>query len=279
VEDFATQVRLFNDATRTSRDGIAIFTLNPPIFVRPVRDAIRKEIPIAVVDAGLPPEAGASLFVGNDNTAAGQQLATYALSLIPKNAKGSVVLGLPTPAIPVLQQRIAGVKAVFEKERPNLKVLGPFVTHLDPNANFRAWSDLVRRHRDGVAFIGAGDADLPNLAKIKQSTGGNYLTGAFDLNAAGLSAVKRGVNFASESPEHWLKGYVAIRLLAEAALDEEALPEGWWNPGALLVNRKNVDRIIARQKNQEARIAYFKSVIARQFEEPSERLKPLSEVR
>lgn len=276
VLDFATQVRQFNDATRTATDGVAIFTLAPPQFVRPVRDAIKKGVPIAVVDAQLPPSAGATLFVGNNNTQAGYDLASYVVSKIPKNATGPVVLGSSGP-IPVLQFRAKGLEAATRKLRPDLEVKGPYDTTFDFNKDFQVWSDLVKANPDAAAFMGTGDAANNNLARIKKTTGGEWVNGAFDLNAAGLAAIKRGVNTACMSPEHFLKGYVAIRLLAESALSGKPLAKGWWNPGHQLVSPKNIDKIIARQSSVRTRRAYFAPIVKKQFANPQQYLKPLSQ--
>jgi len=275
--DFATQVRLFNDATRTSPDGVAVMTLAPPNFVRPVRDAIRKGIPIAVVDAQLPPSAGAKLFVGNNNTQAGYDLAKYVLSKIPKSAKGSIVLGSSGP-IPVLELRAKGFEKAIKELRPDLEVKGPYNTTFDPNQDFKVWNDLVKANPEALAFIGTGDAALNNLARIKATTKGKFLTAAFDLNAAGVNAVRSGVNTAAMSPEHFLKGYVGVRLLVESALSGKPLPTGWWNPGNLLVNSKNVRSIIARQRTDRTRRAWFAPVVRKQFANPKQYLKPMSQV-
>lgn len=278
VLDFATQVRQFNDATRTATDGVALFTLAPPQFVRPVRDAIKKGVPIAIVDAQLPPSAGAKLFVGNNNTQAGYDLASYVVSKIPATAKGPVVLGSSGP-IPVLQFRAKGLEEATEKLRPDLEVKGPYDTTFDFNQDFKVWSDLEKANPDASAFLGTGDAANNNLARIKQTTDGTWVNGAFDLNAAGLSAIKRGINTACMSPEHFLKGYVAIRLLAESALKGTKLAEGWWNPGHLLVTPANINKVIARQASVKTRRAYFAPIVKKQFANPKQYLKPLSQVK
>jgi ribose transport system substrate-binding protein len=105
------------------------------------------------------------------------------------------------------------------------------------------------------------------------------VNGAFDLNAAGLSAIKRGINTACMSPEHFLKGYVAIRLLAESALKGTKLAEGWWNPGHLLVTPANINKVIARQASVRTRRAYFAPIVKKQFANPKQYLKPLSQVK
>lgn len=276
--DFKTQQQLFNDATRTSTDGVALFTLGPPVFVRPVRDAIKKGIPIVIVDAQLPPSAGAKTFVGNNNTQAGYDLASYVLSKVPKSATGEIVTGSSGP-IPVLQFRAEGFKQAAAKLRPDLKLLGPFDTTFDFNQDYKVWSDLVKAHPDASAFLGTGDAANNNLAVIKKATGGTWQNGAFDLNPAGVKAIKAGINTACMSPEHFLKGYVGVRLLAESALGIKKLPTGWWNPGSRIVTPKNVDVIIKRQSSVKARRAFFAPIVKQQFAHPSQYIKPLSQAK
>jgi ribose transport system substrate-binding protein len=100
--------------------------------------------------------------------------------------------------------------------------------------------------------------------------------GGCDLEAAGLQAIKDGYVYALASPEHWLKGYISVKLLAEHAQSGKALPSGWWNPGALIVNESNIDDIIARQHDEASRIKWFKAVVSDQFANQSEYIKPLS---
>ena len=53
------------------------------------------------------------------------------------------------------------------------------------------------------------------------------------------------------------------------------LPEGLWNPGALVVNKKNIDQILQRQQNAASRQAFFKPVVTKQLADQSKYLVPL----
>jgi ribose transport system substrate-binding protein len=46
------------------------------------------------------------------------------------------------------------------------------------------------------------------------------------------------------------------------------MPEGWWNSGNLLVDKSNVDQIIARQQTPESRKAWFRKEIDKQLANP-----------
>jgi ABC-type sugar transport system substrate-binding protein len=92
----AQQLALFQSATQTSKNGIALATLFPDLFVRPLNSAQQAGIPLIAVDT--PPPAGTTvgLFIGNDNAQLGQALADALLrrSRPPRRASSS---SAPTP--------------------------------------------------------------------------------------------------------------------------------------------------------------------------------------
>src|SRR5690349_18389619 len=63
------QVQLFQAAARTSKDGVAMMTLTPDLFIRPLNTASEQGVPLVAVD--VPPPAGAAkavkLLIGNSN--------------------------------------------------------------------------------------------------------------------------------------------------------------------------------------------------------------------
>jgi ribose transport system substrate-binding protein len=266
-------VQLFQDLTRTARDGIAVETLAPALFVRPEAQAVSAGTPIIAVDTIAPPEANITTYVGNDNLAAGALLADEAIKHIPQNAAGTVIVGIDTPGVPVLVYRFQGIQQEFKSLRPNIQVLGPFDSKQEPQENYNAWNNLVNAHPHALAYLGVGDTDNASLARIKQASHGTYLTAAFDLDPVGLQAVASGVNFGLIDPEHFLKGYVAMRLLIEHALHGTAIPKGWWNPGAQLVMQSNVQSIIDRQASLDTKGKYYQPIIDKEFINPSAQIK------
>ena len=59
------------------------------------------------------------------------------------------------------------------------------------------------------------------------------------------------------------------------AKDGKKMPEGWWNPGGAIITDKNVDEIIARQKDNTTRTRYYQSEVDKQLANPDQYLKPL----
>ena len=186
----------------------------------------------------------------------------------------TVVLGNDIPSLQLLVQRMNGVESVIKSKLPNMKVMGPYNSGSDNTSNYTLWKSIVNAHSGATAYIGVGAADGINLPLIEKQTGAHYLIGSADIPPEALTAVKNGQIFALSSPEHWMKGYIAMYELIHSKRTCTPLPQGWWNSGNLLITKSNVDAIIARQKDAASRTAYFQSDIQKQLANPP--LQPLS---
>ncbi len=268
-------LKLFQQLTRTARDGIAVETLAPDLFIPSEAEAVRRGIPLIAVDTPPPPASHITTFVGNDNVAAGRLLGRAAIRLIPTPARGSILIGIDNMGSSVLHDRARGLQEIFRQFRPALHLIEPFNAQQPQQLNLATWSDEIKAHADLIACLGVGDADNASLAQIKQDNHGTYLSAAFDLNPTALQAVANGTNFALVDPAHFLKGYVAMRLLIEHALTGKAVPRGWWRTDALLVTQRNVQQTIQRQVSLATKGQFFHDEIEREFAHPQERMQPL----
>jgi ribose transport system substrate-binding protein len=269
--DGPKEVQLFQAATRASKDGVAMMTLTPDLFLRPLITAGQQDVPLVAVD--VPPakgaEGAAKLLIGNSNVGIGEDLAKALLPKIPKDATGEVMIGTDTPGLPVLEQRNQGFKQVMAKERPGLKMV-VFDAKQSPTDNYNTWSAQVKAHPNAIAYVGPGSQAAVSLTRIQKKPGQKkLLVGACDLDPVALQGVKDGYVQALISPEHFLKSYIAIALLAAQKQDGKKLPEGVWNTGELTVDAKNIDQILQRQKSAAAREAFFKPIADKQLADPS----------
>lgn len=266
--DGPKEVSLFQAAVRTATDGIAYMTVTPDLFVRPLNTATDDGVPVIAVDAGPPPGTKVKTFVANSNTKLGELLGEAFVKQNPK-PDGKVVLGNDIPSLQLLVQRLNGVQNVLRAKLPNLQIVGPVDTKSEPTENTNAWRSFVQANPDAIGFIGVGSQDGVALPLIAKQTGRTYLAGSADLPPEAMQAIKEGGTlFALSSPEHWMKGYIALHLLIEAKRNCTPVPEGWWNSGNLLVDKSNVDDIIARQQSPESRKAWFKKEIDTQLASP-----------
>jgi ribose transport system substrate-binding protein len=271
------EVQLFQSATRTSPDGVATMTTTPDLFVRPFSQAVDQGVPVVAVDAPGLPGSKVTTFVGNSNTELGESLGKKMLEKIPQNATGEIVLGNDIPGLPLLQARLDGMKKAISAARPNLKFVGPFNVGAEPTDNYNHWNSVVKAHPNAVAYLAPGDQDAVSFNRISKQTGKKYLVGACDVDPVALQAVKNGNVYALGDPWHFLKGYMAISFLAAKKQKGTALPDGWFNPGSGIVDAQNVDQVIAREKSNAARVAFFKDTIDKELANPAAYTKPLNE--
>jgi ribose transport system substrate-binding protein len=75
------------------------------------------------------------------------------------------------------------------------------------------------------------------------------------------------------SPEHWLKGYIATKLLAAHAEHGTAIPKGTWDTGGLVVDSSNIDAITQRQASDAAMLKALGPVGDKQIAESSQYVK------
>jgi ribose transport system substrate-binding protein len=267
------EVTMLQAMGRQATDGIAYETVAPELFGRALKEITDAGTPVIAVDAAPPPNSGVNTFVGNSNTELGKLLGQAFVAQNP-NPTGTVVLGNDIPSLQLLVQRLDGVQEVLKEKLPNLKIVGPLNSGSTNTDNYNLWKSIVNSHSSAEAFIGVGAADGFNLPLIEKQSGRNFMIGSADLPPQALTAVQDGKVFALSSPEHWMKGYIAMHLLIQAKRTCTPIPTGWWDSGNLLVDKSNIDAIIARQKSPEARAAFFKDEIAKQLANPP--IKPMS---
>jgi ribose transport system substrate-binding protein len=278
--DGPAEVQLFQNLTARARDGIVLENLDPPIFTRPAARAVDQGIPVVALDTSPTDGSKVGFYVGNDNYGLGELMAREALKRLGKDPRGQIVIGVPNPGTPVLDNRAKGIADTFRKQAPNVEILGPFQTYSDPGQNYSSWSAQVNAHPRALAFLGVGDADSYNLAKIKKAEHGSWLTAGFDVDPKTLEAVKDGSNFVTIDPQHFLKGYLSTSMLIEAVRDHQGkLLEGWFlSPGGV-VDRSDIDEIIARQKSAKAAYDWYKPTIDKLLGDQKAQLKPLKDAR
>jgi len=272
--DPAQEVQQFQAAAQTSQDGIAYMTTAPDVFTHPTKLATDQGVPVVAMDAAPFSGSGVTTLVANDNVALGASVATEIIKKIPQNATGEVVVGNNIPGLPLLDARVKGMIDTIKAERPNVTIVGPLNVGAEPADNYNHWNALVKAHPDALAYLEPGDQGAVSFRQISAQTGKHYLMGGCDVDPTALLAVKEGDVEALGDPWHFMKGYIATSLLARHAIDKKALPQGWWNSGAGLVTKSNVDRVIAREKSNTARAAFFQNEINQQLASPP--IKPVS---
>jgi ribose transport system substrate-binding protein len=269
------EVQMLESVTRTATDGIAWESVAPDLFVRALQAVKKANIPLVAVDNMTPKGVTPDLLVSNSNYEVGVKLGDAFVAQHP-DPNGTVVLGNDIPTLGVLVDRMNGLIHVIKTQLPNMKIIGPFNAQGAGGVtqNTAAWQAQVNAHPNATAFIGVGGPDGISLPLIKAKTHAKWLAGSADIPPQALQGVKDGSLFALSSPEHFMKGYIAIHEIIEHDRKCTPIPSGWWNSGTLLIDKSNVDAVLARQQSESAKLDYFKPVIAQQLANPP--MKPFS---
>jgi ribose transport system substrate-binding protein len=261
--------QLFESLVKTAPDGIIMESTLSSIG-DDEQLAIKAKIPLISVDQAPPPTSSVSTYILNDHAVGGQMMVDELLKRLPPNAKGSVIIGCNSdPTFAIYAARIQGIKAELQRSRPDLQIIGPLLL---PNG-VDDWSAVIKAHPDVQICIGVSDLDSVYAATVKQSNKGTFLIGGFNLQDAALQAVANGVITGLVDPQYFLKGYVAMRMMIEHALNGKEILKGWLDLGAALITQDNAQAVIARQMTFEAKGKYFQPAIDKVFANPSAYLK------
>ncbi len=279
--DGPLQVKMLQTLAASARDGIVEENLTPALFTKPIAQIIAKGIPVVAMDSVPTPGSNVSLYVGNDDYAMGQTLAQQVIKALPARASGTIVVNDPIHGSSVFGLRAQGAVDAFAKVVPKVKIVESYAScmaGLDA-ACHRSILSVVKANAHALAIVTTNSTDAYILAQVKQEVGGKFLIAGFDLAPQTLQAIKDGSVLCTISPEQYLKGYVATRLLAEAAQTGKPLPKGWFDLPGVVIDQSLVDVIMIRQLSDANMRDWLRPEIAKIFDNITPYMRPLSAAR
>jgi ribose transport system substrate-binding protein len=279
IADPPKQAEIFKDMTNRAKGGVAIQASSPELIADELAAEAKDGFPLIAVDIKPAATSGLKTYVGNDNHRLGMQLAEELTRRLPPDSAGTVVVGSTRPGLPVMEQRVQGIRDGFAATLPDVKVAGPFDTQTDASANLAAWKRLAAATRGTLALIGTGSTDGGSIAAVRASSGGKWLAAGFDLDIKALTGLKEGQLVAIASPEHYLTGAVAGALQARHAKDGAPVPAGWIEIPGMIVTSANVAEIMARQASEEDKATWFKPHLDKIMDSVAGYTKPLNQAR
>jgi ABC-type sugar transport system substrate-binding protein len=276
IGDTARQLEMLQELHGQAGNGMSVFTWTPELLAGTMAQTGEAGTPVIAVHTPPAPGSEVTLFIGNDNFTMGEVLADQVASLLPPDAEGMVVLGTAVPGAEALDQRIAGLRSRLPQVRPKVRLLGPFDTKQDPAASMKAWELLVAANPDALAFVGTGDSDARNLARLRGQATRPWIGAGFGVDDIAVQAVQRG-HYALVSPETFVQGAIAGYLQAGYAKRALTLPTGWVVTPALAITKGNAALILTRQSSTKLRADAARLVVRDIVSHLSDHLRPLPE--
>jgi ribose transport system substrate-binding protein len=277
--DGPQELKLFQSAVSTYKDGIVFNTLTGPLFAKPLAQTIAKGVPVIAMNSLPPVGSNITLYVGNDNYALGASLAQETIKRLPKNASGTVVVNDGGKGTPVYDNRARAIRDAFAMALPGVTIVESDALCAVAAPCYSALAPVVRANTHALAILATRDVDTSTLAQLKTQTGGKFLAAGIDINPSTLKAVQSGILFCTISPEQYLKGSIATRLLAEAVKTGKPMAKGWFDEPGLVVDQNLAGEFITRQSSDAKMRAWLRPEITRVFANVASYMKPLSEAR
>ncbi|MCI0538739.1 MAG: substrate-binding domain-containing protein, partial [Verrucomicrobiales bacterium] len=169
-------------------NGLVVVPMPGEVWVTPIRQATQAGIPVLTANVTSPGSTATAWF-GQNEYASGVILATELRKfLVLRNThEGRIIVGICSPGVSVLVDRYEGFKKGMEGTK--YQISEPFDVNTENTANYGAWENLAGANPGMVAVVGLCSMDVPNLAKLKERTKGQWLIGGYDLGRETLDAV------------------------------------------------------------------------------------------
>ncbi len=137
------------------------------------------------------------------------------------DAKGTVIVGICFPGVPVLENRSKGVQESL-KAAPGLNVLGPFDVKVSEVENYNRWEQLYAANPEAVAMIGLCAPDIASLGKLNAANGDKFVAGGYDLTEPNLKAIQDGHAYVSIGQSAFVQGYLPVALHGQRDQERQA---------------------------------------------------------
>jgi ABC-type sugar transport system substrate-binding protein len=266
-------IQAFQTVVQTGAKGVAVIPFpTTDLWRRPIEDALQQGVKIDL--SQVSGDLGVPVVTGNDKEM-GRKMAQTAIDAIGAGATGTVVVATCAAGVPVLDDRVAGIKETFAQKAPGLKVVGPLDSGQPAPQNYSNWSAIVQKNPDAKAFLGPCAFDAYNLAKIKRQTKKDFAIVGVDLEPESLRGIEDGTILAILNGNPYLQGYIPIRLLAESIAKGTKLSAGWIDPGLEVVKKGAAAEWLTRLKSPAAVAAYYKPQVDKLFANVDSAIQPL----
>jgi ABC-type sugar transport system substrate-binding protein len=259
-------IAMFEAMVQKRKDGIVVVPQPGDVWVVPIGQAAATGTPIVTANV-TSPGAKAAAWFGQDEYQSGVILARELRKILEAQGKteGRIAAGVCLSGVAVLVSRYEGFKKGMDGARYEITQL--YDVTAENTTNYSAWENLVSAAKDLVAAVGFCSLDIPNLAKLKQRSGGTWLIAGYDLNVETLEAIQAGTAAVTVGQHPYLQGYLPVRALVEHLRGAKPLVDGWVDVGTEVVTRANAGSLLEREKDEAAEAKWYAEYTGARFKD------------
>ena len=223
-------IGFIKEATAKNVAGIAIAPIEKKAFVKPIKEAMAKDIPVIAFDADLENKDDRTAYVGTDNVSAGKELGKKAAEEMKEKGitKGSIAIVCVDVAQPTMIDREKGLKEGFEEvygaDAKNFKFLATIQDNDQPSESKKQLEGYISANKDLVTVfsLGSEGPDVGVMGAIEsQGKAGQILHYGFDYTDTWLKGVDDGRITAIVDQDAYQIGYQVIEDLVKASKGEK----------------------------------------------------------
>lgn len=223
-------IGFIKEATAKGVAGIAIAPIEKKAFVKPIKEAMDKDIPVITFDADLENKDDRTAYVGTDNVSAGKELGKQAAEEMKAKGitKGSIAIVCVDVAQPTMIDREKGLKEGFEEvygaDAKNFKFLATIQDNDQPSESKKQLEGYISANKDLVTVfsLGSEGPDVGVMSALEsQGKAGKILHYGFDYTDTWLKGIDDGRITAIVDQDAYQIGYQVIEDLVKASKGEK----------------------------------------------------------
>jgi ribose transport system substrate-binding protein len=236
--DITGQINLVQNQINAGVDGIVLAATDAKSLLKPVQDAMSKNIPVVTIDSGLSEPISLS-YIATNNVEGGRQAADALAKAIGEKGKVGLLIFLK------------GARSSDEREQgfieglrkyPNIQLVSTLDIQSDPQKALEMTLNMLNAHPDLVGIFAAnepGGVGAANALRQRKLTDKVKLV-AFDASEDQIKSLNEGVIQALVVQDPFKMGYLGVKTVMKA-IRKETLSEKFIDSGVVVVNKENIN--------------------------------------
>jgi len=236
--DIQNQINLVQTQVTNMVDGLVLAATDSNALVKPVQEAVKKGIPVVMVDSGINDTTSPVCYIATDNVKGGQIAADKLAEAIGK--KGNVALLSMVKGAASSDQRDQGFLEGIKKY-PDIHLVATLYTDNKVEKAVDQTTNMLTAHPDIVGIFATSEPNgvgSANALKQRKQNGKVTLV-AFDSSKDEVAALEDGTILALMVQDPYQMGYKGVKTI-EQALKKEPITEKTVDSGLKVVTKQNM---------------------------------------
>jgi ribose transport system substrate-binding protein len=232
------QVDLVENKITAGVNGIVLAASDKTALVKPVKDAMAKNIPVVIIDSGISEPDAAVAYIATDNVAGGKAAAVALAKAVGEKGKvGLLIFGKGSASS---DDRENGFKIGIAKY-PNMKLIATLEAS-NPQQAGEAATNMLTANPDMVGIFAANEPNGTGAANALKGKGlaGKVKLVAYDSSDEEIKAIRAGTIQATIVQDPFQMGYKGVMTVLKAIRKQPISPKNI-DSGMKVVTKDNLD--------------------------------------